>query len=307
MSDTDRLERDLEQDREHLRETLGAIEQKMSPGRLLDEAMAYFGTGPKAIASDLGTQVRDNPMPVLLTGVGLAWLIMSDRKSKSSRDTSAGASASAPEAPHTDGFGYVMDPSDYDAWQEHDRLQQAEWACVRQDGETADAYGLRLDQARAAALGVAYEPADDHAGFSSKVRSAADAVKSRGAAARDKLKSASRGAGNAATRGGQAVKSAAATTKQGVANAAAAGMQLHETNPIATAAIGVAIGALVGAAIPLSRKEEQVLGKVADAGLDLGAQASRKAADALTERTSPSGGAQDGSSAAGSSLPMGAI
>lgn len=305
MSDADRLERDLEQDREHLRETLGALEDKMSPGRLLDEAMAYFGTGPEAFASDLGAQVRDNPMPALLTGVGLAWLIMGDRKSKTA-STDGALSQTASEPPVTDGFGYVMDPADYDAWQEHDRLQQAEWACVRQDGETADAYGLRLDQARAAALGVAHEPADDHAGFSTKVRSAADAVKSRGVAAREKLKSASRGAGSAASRGGQAVKSAAASTKQGVANAASAGMHLHETNPIATAAMGVALGALLGAALPLSRKEEQALGKVADAGLDLGAQAGRKAADALSERMSRSDGAGDGAAAGGSTLPMGA-
>ncbi|MFN3932182.1 MAG: DUF3618 domain-containing protein [Brevundimonas sp.] len=290
MSEVDQLERDLEHDRAHLRETLGALEDKMSPGRLLDEAMAHFNTGPKAFASDLTSQIRDNPMPALLTGVGLAWLMMSNGKASAS-----GANGKAP-----DGKGYAagLELDDYHAWQEHDRLQQAEWACVRLESETPEAHARRLDEARAAALGLGRDPQEDHEGFSSRVRHAADSVKQKGASARDKLKhaagSAMHGVSSAAHHASDGLKSAASSTKGGVGSAVSSGLQLHESNPIATAAIGVAIGALFGAAIPLSRKEEEVLGDVADKGLAMGADLGRKATEAVSEKVNPSGGKEGG-------------
>lgn len=289
MSDADRLEKNLEHDREHLRETLGALEDKMSPGRLLDEAMAYFDTGPKAFASDLTTQVRNNPMPALLTGVGIAWLMMSDRKAP---DQGQGASRSASAGDQLD---YLMSPADYEAWQEYDRLQQAEWACVRLDDETAEAHARRLNQARAAAIGLDHDPHEDHESFSTRVRHATDSVKQKGAASREKLKqaaasakhaasSAKHGVGSAASHSVDGIRSAAASTRDGAKAAISSGQQLHENNPVATAAIGVAIGALLGAAIPLSRQEERALGDVADKGLAMGVEASRKASDELTGR-----------------------
>jgi ElaB/YqjD/DUF883 family membrane-anchored ribosome-binding protein len=288
MSEADRLERDLEQDREHLRATLGAIEEKMSPGRLLDEAMSYFNTGPKAFASDLTTQIRDNPMPALLTGVGLAWLMMSDRKAPAAPPGKVDTSL------ETDGFGFSVDPADYDAWTEHDRLQQAEWSCVRMADESAEAHARRLDQARAAALGLAYDPREDQAGFSTRVRGAADTVKHKGASAREKLKqaaaSAKHGAGSAASSGAHGLQSAASSAKGGAQAAVSSGLQFHESNPVATGAIGVALGALLGAALPLSRKEEAALGAVADKGLAAGAEMSRKGSDAVKESMNQTGG-----------------
>ncbi|HEY0103891.1 MAG TPA: DUF3618 domain-containing protein [Brevundimonas sp.] len=299
MSEADRLERDLEQNREHLRETLGAIEQKMSPGRLLDEAMAYFNTGPKAFASDLTTQIRDNPMPALLTGVGLAWLMMSDRKA------SAAPTGSSDAPLQTDGFGFSVAPADYDDWSEHDRLQQAEWSCIRLDDESAEAHARRLDQARAAALGIAYDPQEDQAGFSTRVRGAAETVKQKGASAREKLKqaaaSAKHGAGSAASSGAHGLQSAASSAKSGAHAAVSSGLQFHESNPVATGAIGVALGALLGAALPLSRKEEAALSAVADKGMAVGAEISRKGSDAVLERMNQTGG--DGGAAEPSASP----
>lgn len=284
MSEADRLERDLEQNREHLRETLGAIEEKMSPGRLLDEAMAYFNTGPKAFASDLTTQIRDNPMPALLTGVGIAWMMMSDRKAP------AASGGGATAADEVDGFGFSVDPADYDAWHEHDRLQQAEWSCVRMDDETPEAHARRLDQVRAAALGIAHDPQEDQAGFSTRVRGAADMVKQKGASAREKLKQAATSTKQRAGAGAQGLQSAVGSAKGGAKAAVSSSAQFHEANPVATGAIGVALGALLGAALPLSRKEESALGAVADKGLAMGADISRKGSDALTERIEQTAG-----------------
>lgn len=297
MSDAaaDRIEETLEQDRAHLRETLGAIEQKMSPGRLLDEAMSYFDTGPKAFASDLTRQVRDNPMPALLTGVGLAWLIMSDRKAA---QTGTAASGSVAHTPAPDPWtSATLEPEDYEAWAAHDRLQEAEWACVRLTDETDDAYAARLEQSRAAALGLTYDDSEPRESFGSRVSAAAASVKHKGASARDRFKQMAGSAKHGIQKGGKGVGSAVRAGRDGATAAAGSAKQLHETNPIATAAIAVALGAVVGAALPLSRKEEEVLGGAADKGLALGAEVSRKAADGLSQKV------RDGGASAGAPSP----
>jgi ElaB/YqjD/DUF883 family membrane-anchored ribosome-binding protein len=296
MSEADQIERKLEQDREHLRETLGALEDKMSPGRLLDEAMAHFNTGPKAFASDLTGQIRDNPMPALLTSVGLAWLMMSNGKS-----TGSGGDASDRTS---DGAGYappVFAAEDYYDWEAHDRVQQAEWACVRLESETDEAHARRLDQARATALGLPQNSGEDHGSFSTRVRDAADKVKQKGASARDKLR-------NTAASAKHGAGSAASSAKSGMQSAASSAMHLHESNPIATAAIGVALGALLGAAVPLSRKEEAVLGDVADKGLAEGAEMSRKATEAVSEKVgSKTGDTRRGGDGPSPSMPSPSI
>ena len=283
MSETDQLEDQLDQDREHLRETLSALEDKMSPGRLLDEAMRHFNTGPKAFASDLAAQVQANPMPALLTGVGLAWLMMSQGKTTVPTPTTG-----SPQP--------TVDPSgldDYGVWDEHDRLQQAEWSCVRLDGETGEAHKARMDAARARALALNQDPEEDSSTFSSRVRSAADGIRSRSSALRDKVikaaGSAAHTASGAASSTSNALHSGSASLRSGTGSAVQSAIQLHYENPVATAAVGVALGALFGAAFPVSSREEDVLGGVADKGLEIGSELSRKAADAVEQSLADQG------------------
>jgi len=61
------IEEAIEHTREKMEQTLEAIEDKLSPGELIDRALDYASGLPRAIAS--------NPVPSALIGVGLAWLI----------------------------------------------------------------------------------------------------------------------------------------------------------------------------------------------------------------------------------------
>jgi hypothetical protein len=71
------VERDVEKTREKLDATVEALKSKMSPGQLLDEAMSAFGGGSGGqMFNNLGSQIRDNPLPVALIGAGVAWLMM---------------------------------------------------------------------------------------------------------------------------------------------------------------------------------------------------------------------------------------
>jgi hypothetical protein len=77
---TSELERDAERTRADLSSTLDEIRTRMEPGRLADQAFAYArNNGGADFMRNAATQARDNPLPVLLIGAGLAWL-MSGRK-----------------------------------------------------------------------------------------------------------------------------------------------------------------------------------------------------------------------------------
>jgi hypothetical protein len=78
------IEREIEQDRLRIEAKIGAIQEKLSPGQLVDEALAYAkGHGGGEFVSNLKTSAVANPIPVALIGIGLAWLMAKPAPSSS--------------------------------------------------------------------------------------------------------------------------------------------------------------------------------------------------------------------------------
>jgi ElaB/YqjD/DUF883 family membrane-anchored ribosome-binding protein len=78
------LEREIDQTRANMDRTLGALERKFSPGQLLDQAMEFARENGGEFANNLGRSVKENPVPALLTAVGIAWMIASSNRPKPS-------------------------------------------------------------------------------------------------------------------------------------------------------------------------------------------------------------------------------
>ena len=78
------LEREIDQTRANMDRTLGALERKFSPGQLLDKAMEFARENGGEFANNLGRSVKDNPVPALLTAVGIAWMVASSNRPKPS-------------------------------------------------------------------------------------------------------------------------------------------------------------------------------------------------------------------------------
>ncbi len=76
---TTQIEREVEAQRYEVEETLDALRNKLSAGQILDTVARSFttagGQGGEFL-NNLGRQVKANPLPIALTGVGLAWLLM---------------------------------------------------------------------------------------------------------------------------------------------------------------------------------------------------------------------------------------
>lgn len=76
------LEREVDQQRHRLEQTINELQNRLSPGQLMDQALSYTKHGGGKFASNLGRSVTDNPLPAALLGVSLAWLMVGSRKSE---------------------------------------------------------------------------------------------------------------------------------------------------------------------------------------------------------------------------------
>jgi ElaB/YqjD/DUF883 family membrane-anchored ribosome-binding protein len=68
------IERDLEQIRGEMRQTLTTIEERLSGRRLIEQVTDRFGDEPSEMISNLGRAIGQNPIPLLLIGAGVAML-----------------------------------------------------------------------------------------------------------------------------------------------------------------------------------------------------------------------------------------
>jgi len=75
------LEREVSEQRSRVEARIGELRDRLSPGQLLDEALSYTKHGGAHFASNLGQQVSANPLPAALAGIGIAWLIASNANS----------------------------------------------------------------------------------------------------------------------------------------------------------------------------------------------------------------------------------
>src|SRR5690606_10205189 len=76
--DPDELEREIDETRAEVQATLYALERKLSPEQLLDRTLGRVRSDGGEFVHNLSESVKNNPMPLLLTSIGLAWMMMSN-------------------------------------------------------------------------------------------------------------------------------------------------------------------------------------------------------------------------------------
>lgn len=69
------LQREIEEQRSRVENTIDQLQDKLSPGQLVDELLAYTKGGGGEFVASLQRNVTANPLPVALLGVSLAWLM----------------------------------------------------------------------------------------------------------------------------------------------------------------------------------------------------------------------------------------
>ncbi len=270
-TETGRIEQDLDRTRARLGSHLSELQDRLSPGQVLDDLMGYFrGSEGAAFGRSLLDNVRGNPMPAAITTIGLAWLMASNPRGAAGTAAPA-AAARLPTYGHDDHAATLA------------RLDTARQATARDAGEPEHAYSARLDMARGEALGLARHTQETTESFGERIRhavtaienavtgrahdlrdqaggaigSASEAVGSFGASAQGALQDAASYAGGALSSGGKSAGQAGGNLIAAISE-----------SPVLLGALGLAAGALLGALLPHSDQEEAALGGIAGQARD---------------------------------------
>lgn len=73
----EQIESEIRNTRRDIDRTLDALQTRLSPGQLLDQALGYMKSGGGEFAANFGRTVTQNPVPVTLLGIGCLWLMCS--------------------------------------------------------------------------------------------------------------------------------------------------------------------------------------------------------------------------------------
>jgi len=93
QKDPAQLERELDQQRDHIAELVEALADRLSPGEMFERVLGYGKEGGREFAGNLGQTVRSNPVPTLLTAAGLLWLYAGGRHESHTTTTTTGTTA----------------------------------------------------------------------------------------------------------------------------------------------------------------------------------------------------------------------
>jgi ElaB/YqjD/DUF883 family membrane-anchored ribosome-binding protein len=76
---TEQIEDDIRTTRRNIDDKIERIQQRLSPGDVVDNVIDFAKTNGGALAGSVGRTVRDNPVPVAMIGAGILWLVLSSR------------------------------------------------------------------------------------------------------------------------------------------------------------------------------------------------------------------------------------
>ncbi len=78
---SEELEREAQRTRGQLTLTMQELCARMTPGRLVDQMIDYARDGPAAdFLRNLGREITENPLPLVLIGIGVAWLMVASSR-----------------------------------------------------------------------------------------------------------------------------------------------------------------------------------------------------------------------------------
>jgi hypothetical protein len=246
------IERDVQQSRADIEHTLDAIQERLSPGQLVDQAIGYFRGGRGVdFARNLGDSIAANPIPVTLMGVGLAWMMLSGQRS--ARDG--------------------------------DRANPAYWD---EDLDPIEEHYTGFAEDDMAYLGPEAEPGG---GFGEDLKEAGRTAKDRMGELGEQARERAREAGTRAReRVGRARSGVAERAHDARARASYYGRRARQgmlrsldEQPLVLGAIGLAIGAALGAALPPTETEDELMGETRDKALRRATKVGREQAGKVRE------------------------
>lgn len=226
------IERDLETHRARVEEDLAQLQNRLSPGQLMDQVFDYAKNGSGAeFTRNLGRGLRDNPLPVALIGMGVAWMMFSGAKSNANVSN---ANVSADQ----------------------------EW-----DYDRGRSLNMGDSQAGRNTVGGASDSEEENNG-PGVLEKAGEMVANAKESATETFRS---GTDNAARQGRDAKYRAQEIAGQASEKAGEVSRRVQrrfsdtlQEQPLILGALGVAVGTAIGAALPATSREDRMMGSARD-------------------------------------------
>jgi ElaB/YqjD/DUF883 family membrane-anchored ribosome-binding protein len=272
------IEREIDATRADMRATLEALERRFSFDRLVDMTVGRIRARGGEFAGNLTDAATQNPMPLLLTSIGLGWMMLTSRRgSRGGNETSYGSE--------------WKDRSSADQW-------KGQWAderggAIREGIENVrERAGRAVDQVH----GVVDSTRDTlkQAADSTREtwRQAADSSRETFEQTTESLRSGAESLRSGATRAFEVTREQAGMARDRVDRL------VHE-QPLMLGALGLAAGAIIGALLPTSEHEDRYLGEMRNKAVKDVARKSRarfeSALDAVTSSESDRASGDEGS------------
>ncbi|HEY9058722.1 MAG TPA: DUF3618 domain-containing protein [Aurantimonas sp.] len=284
-NDTDRLENEAESHRSRVDSTLDELRDRFSVGQIVDEVSSYLKEGQGSdMARNLGRQVRDNPLALGLIGAGIAWLFTGESARAEGRHLKGRYDQWREDREYDERFdgvfpagsepvgGYrsgVSDPSARGASAVSPRPSPypvtggASRPSVG-DGSSSSSSSSgpgMTDKAKAAASSAGASVSDAAGRAGSTISGAAGS-------ARDTAARLGHDASDAAWRAEEAAARRAREAGRGIYRAGRSARRtfldtLYE-EPLIMGGVALALGAAVGAALPSTRREDELVGAARD-------------------------------------------
>jgi gas vesicle protein len=268
--DPDVIRRQIEQTRAQMTSTINEIGERLSPDYLLDKAktsvreatvgkfkdMSYEANRRmEGMSNSMSDTVRANPLPVALIGLGLGWLLMSDRSKRQQHDMRGQY--------RTTGYRY------YEGNDGPGRFDEMRYRA----GDAADAVQDRAadiqDRISGTAQRVGESVSDTAQRTGEAVRETAnrvgESVGHRAEMVQERAADMSQQARNEAER---LAAEARWRAQVGVERTRQTFWETMEQNPLTLGAIVLIAGAAVGASIPSTEYENRLMGETRDRLMD---------------------------------------
>ncbi len=256
--ETDKIEQDIDRSRSALNDTINRLGGKLSPGQIVDEVLGVAQGQFGKFTTNVGRQVRDNPIPLLLIGAGVGMYLLNQRQQHDNEPK--------------------IHEDDWRAEHHFRKVEHTRANSPRAADESEEAYTRRLHDEHAKALDIKQMAGEAYDAFQARVSRTVEGLERRAMSVRDAVASGMSKAGHFIHDQAQHAGEMATDAKD------KAGTMYNE-NPLAAGAIGVAIGALLGSLAPLSSMERDKLHGVADEAMKAGAGLAERGADYVEKKT----------------------
>ncbi|WP_187431363.1 hypothetical protein ROLI_030050 [Roseobacter fucihabitans] len=294
------IERDIEEQRSDLTSNLEGLQDKFSIDTIVRQIGDQFREHGGDIGRSVSDQVKANPIPLALTGIGLAWMMFGNasRQNAPARIANDGYSDAEHDyrrtrieqgRPYFAPTPYPLSRNDGPSWS-YDDTQSGPTISERM----SDGADAARDHAASAASEVRGGTASAASSVSDAVSAAGSSVAGATASAKSTLSGAAQSARDGlATAGSRIAEGTESLTEEGrlrviaarrkavemrrqTARSAQKGADVaadfYDNQPLVVGALALAFGAALGGALPRTKTEDDLMGTQSD---DLFAEAER--------------------------------